>query len=203
VTLLALPAHRTVTDTTLLDLALDIFADVGFEGASVRELCRRLSVSHNLVHERFGSKDQLWQAAVAHGFQELAVTLASAAAHAPPDPLDRLRAVLTRYVEAIAARPALIRIINHEATHPGPRLDHLYRVYLRPAHNVSDAALRLLEEEGRAHRIPAATLHFLVGHGAGGLASLPDLAGRFSPTDPDPLTQARNAVDLILRGILI
>jgi hypothetical protein len=32
---------------------------------------------------------------------------------------------------------------------------------------------------------------------------LPDLAGRFSPTDPDPLTQARDAVDLILRGILI
>ena len=89
-TLLALPAHRTLTDTTLLDLALDIFADVGFEGASVRELCRRLNVSHNLVHERFGSKDQLWQAAVAHGFQELAVTLASAAAQAPPDPLDRL-----------------------------------------------------------------------------------------------------------------
>lgn len=195
-------APRTVDDATLLELALDVFADVGYEGASVREVCRRLEVSHNLVHERFGSKEQLWHAAIDHGFRELAQTLADAAQAVPADPLVRLRAVLVRYVEAIAARPALIRIIQDEAGHPGPRLDHVFDHYLRPAHAVADAALRLLEEQGRAHRIPAATLHFLVGHGAGGLASLPALAGRFGEEDPDPVSQARDAVDLILRGIL-
>lgn len=197
-----MPPTRSVDDATLLDLALDVFADAGYDGASVREVCRRLGVSHNLVHERFGSKERLWLAAVDHGFRALAVTLAEAANAAPPDPFDRLRAILVRYVEAMAERPALIRIINHEATHPGPRVEHLFRTYLRPAHDVADAALRLLEQQGRARRIPAATLHFLVGHGAGGLASLPELAGRFEPDGPDPVTQARDAVDLILRGIV-
>ena len=43
----------------LLPLALEAFADLGYEGASLRSLCRRLEVSHNLLHQRFGSKDQL------------------------------------------------------------------------------------------------------------------------------------------------
>jgi len=194
--------NRRISDAALLDAALEEFGDQGFEGTSVRALCRRLEVSHNLVHERFGTKDDLWRYAVAHGFTALAVELAAVASAAPDDPYDRLRAILIRYVELTAARPALIRIINYEAMHPGERLDHLYSTYLRPAHQVADAALRLLEHQGRARRIPAATLHFLVGHGAGGLASLPALAGRFDASDPDPVTQATAAVDLVLRGIL-
>lgn len=191
------------TDSDLLDAALDEFADQGFDGASVRSLCRHLAVSHNLMHERYGTKEELWRQAVAHGFSALAVSLVEAAAASPADPYDRLRAILVRYVQLTAERPALIRIINYEAMHPGPRLEHLYTTYLQPAHEVADAALRLLEQQGRARRIPAATLHFLIGHGAGGLASLPALAGRFDDGDPDPLTQATAAVDLVLRGILV
>lgn len=198
-----MPPARTVTDEVLLDQALVVFAEEGFEGMSVRHLCRQIGVSHNLVHERFGTKDQLWRAAIAHGFTSLAVELAESAAAAPDDPLDRLRAILIRYVEATAQRPSLIRIINYEAMHPGPRLDHLFKMYLQPAHAIADAALRLLQEQGRAHRIPAATLHFMIGHGAGGLASLPALAGRFDAADPDPVEQAREAVELVLRGILL
>lgn len=198
-----MPPARQLSDVDLFDAALEEFAEEGFEGMSVRNLCRRLGVSHNLVHERHGSKDQLWNRAIAHGFQSLAITLVEAAAASPPDPLARLRAILVRYVQATAERPSLIRIINYEAMHPGPRLDHLFTTYLHPAHQVADAALRLLEEQGRAHRIPAATLHFMIGHGAGGLASLPALAGRFNSDDPDPVDQATAAVDLVLRGILL
>lgn len=196
------PGDRHPDDATIFDAALVEFAEQGFDGASVRSLCRRLEVSHNLIHERYGTKDDLWRLAVDHGFSTLAGALIEAAAERPADPYERLRAILIRYVEVTAERPELIRIINYEAIHPGERLDHLFVNYLEPAHRVADAALRLLEAAGRAHRIPAATLHFLIGHGAGGLASLPALAGRFAPDDPDPVTQATDAVDLVLRGIL-
>lgn len=59
----------------LLPLALATFADLGYEGASMRDLCRRLGVSHNLLHQRFGSKDRLWYTAVDHGFSALATDL--------------------------------------------------------------------------------------------------------------------------------
>ena len=194
----------TVTDGDLLDLALDAFADGGYEGTSVRELCRRLGVSHNLVHERYGSKEQLWYAAIDHGFRRLASELAAAAMSVSTgDELDRLRAILVRYVEVTAERPALIRIINTEAARPGGRLDHVYDEYIRPAHEVADAVLRSLERAGRVRRLSPAALHFLVGHGAGGMVSLPALAGRF-PGDHGSLTdQARQAVDVVLRGITL
>jgi AcrR family transcriptional regulator len=193
-----------VSEAALLDLALDAFADAGYEGTSVRELCRRLGVSHNLVHERHGSKEQLWYAAIDHGFRRLASELTAAAGAGPGgDELETLRAILVRYVEATAERPALIRIINQEAARPGGRLDFVYENYIRPAHEVADAVLRDLEAAGRLrNRLSPAALHFLVGHGAGGMVSLPALSGRF-PGDHGTLTdQAREAVDVVLRGLV-
>jgi TetR/AcrR family transcriptional regulator len=201
-----LAVATVVSDGALLDLALDAFADGGYEGTSVRELCRRLGVSHNLVHERYGSKELLWYAAIDHGFRRLAADLAAAATAAlavSSDEIDALRAILVRYVEVTAERPALIRIINQEAARPGGRLDHVYEQYIRPAQDVADAVLRSLEAQGRARRISPAALHFLVGHGAGGVVSLPALASKF-PGDHGSLTdQAREAVDVVLRGIVV
>lgn len=192
----------TADGDRLLDLALEAFADRGYDGMSVRELCRRVGVSHNLVHERYGSKQAFWYAVVDRGFRTLAEDLAVAAAGAGEDELAQLRAILVRYVEVTAAQPALIRVINQEAAHPGPRLDHIHERYIRPAHAVADTILRRLERDGRARRIPAAMLHFLVGHGAGGLVSLPALAAKWTGPDEPPLVeQARQAVDVVLAGI--
>jgi TetR/AcrR family transcriptional regulator len=191
-----------VSEGELLDVALDAFADSGYDGTSVREVCRRLGVSHNLVHERYGSKERLWYAAVDHGFRALAGELAAAAQATEGDELDRLRAILVRYVEVTLERSALIRIINAEAARPGERLDHIYDTYIRPAHEVADVVLHGLATDGRARPVAPAVLHFLIGHGAGGIVSLPALAGRF-PGEPGTLTeQARAAVDVVLRGIV-
>lgn len=192
-----------VSECELLDLALESFANRGYDGTSVRDVCRRLGVSHNLVHERYGSKEALWYAAIEHGFHTLAAQLALAAQDTEGDELDRLRAILIRYVEVTAQKPALIRVINHEAARPGGRLDHVYDRYIKPAHQVADVLLRDLAGKGRARAVSPATLHFLVGHGAGGIVSLPALAGRF-PGEHGSLTdQAREAVDVVLRGIAV
>ena len=192
-----------VSDTDLLDLALDAFADHGYDGTSVREVCRRLGVSHNLIHERFGSKERLWYAAIEHGFRTLTNELATAAQEEPGDELDRLRAILVRYVEVTAQRPAMIRVINHEAARPGSRLDHVYDLYIRPAHQIADLVLRDLAAAGRARPVSPAVLHFLVGHGAGGIVSLPALAERFPGGEGSLTDQAREAVDVVLRGIVL
>jgi AcrR family transcriptional regulator len=193
-----------VTDDDLLDLALDAFADGGYEGTSVRELCRRLGVSHNLVHERYGSKEQLWYAAIDYGFQRLTSQLEAAAAGGDGlDALDRLRNVLVRYVEVTVERPALLRIVNHEAARPGGRLDHVYERYLRPAYQVAGTLLRQLERAGRVRHVSPATLHFLVSHGAGAMVSLPALAGRFPGSRGSLADQAEEAIDVVLRGMLV
>ena len=50
--------------------ALRAFATHGYDGVSVNALSRELGVSHNLLHQRFGSKLALWHAAVDWGFGE-------------------------------------------------------------------------------------------------------------------------------------
>ena len=57
-------AEESVDRTEILDAALRAFARHGLEGVSVRTLNRELGVSHNLIYQRFGSKDDLWRAAV-------------------------------------------------------------------------------------------------------------------------------------------
>jgi AcrR family transcriptional regulator len=200
-----LPRRPDYSEDALLDLALDAFADGGYRGTSVRQVCRALGVSHNLVNERYGSKEKLWYAAVDHGFRTLASALADAAMHETGDQLDRLRAILLRYVEATAQRPALIRIINTEAAGgagSSERLQFIFERYIEPAHLVADVVLRELEQAGRARRLSPAALHFLIGHGAGGMVSLPALAGQFSSDQRSLTEQAREAVDVVLRGIL-
>ena len=92
--------------------------------------------------------------------------------------------------------------MNQEAALGGPRLDYIFANYVSPAHYVADVVLRTLEDSGRARRISPAALHFLIGHGAGGVVSMPALAAKFGGDRRSLIAQAREAVDIVLAGIL-
>src|ERR1700757_5170575 len=64
-------ASDAVPIEEILDKALIMFATVGYDGMSLRTLNRELGVSHNLIYQRFGTKDELWRAAVDYGFGRL------------------------------------------------------------------------------------------------------------------------------------
>ena len=189
----------------LLPLALEAFADLGYEGASMRDLCRRLGVSHNLLHQRFGSKDGLWYAAVDHGFQALASNLVVASdADEYDDDLERLRFLMIRWLELTAASPALVKIINQEAATGGVRLDYMFDRYIWPVTKTVSGFLRRLEGQGRVRHLDAGTWHFLMVHGAGGPLSLRALAKRFGgePVTPEDVRRyAVEVVDVLLSGI--
>jgi AcrR family transcriptional regulator len=48
----------------ILARGLTAFAELGYDGASVRVLARRLGVSHNFINDRFGSKGRFWRAVI-------------------------------------------------------------------------------------------------------------------------------------------
>lgn len=185
----------------LLPLALEAFADLGYEGASMRALCRRLGVSHNLLHQRFGSKERLWYAAVDHGFTALASDLVTDPAD---DDLDRLRFLMVRWLELAAVSPALTKIINQEAATGGPRLDYMFDTYISPVTKNITRFLRRLERQGRVRRLHPGTWYFLVVHGAGGPLHLRALAERFGnePAAADVHRYAVEVVDGLLSGLV-
>jgi TetR/AcrR family transcriptional regulator len=191
----------------VLDAALEAFADRGYEGTSVRELARGLGVSHNLIPQRIGTKEQLWGAAVDRGFGQLAAELAQ-----PLDPADdvdelsRLRATVARFIEVNAARPALLRIISREAISRGPRFDHLFDRYIAPVRDFGADLLARLEAAGDVRTGSVALVYFFMTHGAGGAVALPALAerlgGSVDPADADAVrAHARAATELLFDGL--
>lgn len=188
-------------DAALLDAALRSFADRGYDGTSVRELARDLGVSHNLIPQRFGTKEQLWYAAVEHGFGTLFVDMLTVLEDPADDPLDRLEAMVVRFVESNATNPSLLRIINQEAANPGPRLDHLFDTYIGPVQHLGQALLDELHDAGRIRTKDVGLVYFLMMNGAGGPLALPALAARFGRPVTDPHAHAVTAVEVLFAGL--
>ena len=81
------------SDDEVLSSALTAFAAVGYEAMSIRSLARELDLSHGALNQRFGSKDQLFAAAVDHGFGDLIRAMEHHLAELPEadGPSDALR----------------------------------------------------------------------------------------------------------------
>ena len=92
----------------ILGAALRAFATHGYEGESVRTLNRGLGVSHSLINERFGSKQDLWYATVDWAFEPLVTKLATSAFDPTlTDPLDQLRIYIRTFLQHSAEHPEL------------------------------------------------------------------------------------------------
>ncbi|WP_407333905.1 TetR/AcrR family transcriptional regulator [Enterovibrio sp. 27052020O] len=50
------------TKCLILHVAADMFAELGFERVSLRNISEKAGVSHSLIRYHFGSKEQIWQA---------------------------------------------------------------------------------------------------------------------------------------------
>jgi AcrR family transcriptional regulator len=171
----------------------------------VRTLNRELGVSHNLIHQRFGSKQALWFAAVDRAFGQQVTELATAFDPTLTDPLDQLNYAIRRFVHYNAERPELLGLMNIEARIDSERLDYIYDNYVAPALAPLGLLLDHLRANGRIRPISLRTLFFLIAHGAVAPFTLAPLARRFDDTDPlDPdqvAEQAALTADVITSGL--
>jgi len=193
---------RQISDEALFESALSAFAEDGYDGASMRALCRRLEVSHNMLNKRYGSKEALWFAAVDHGFRGLVDDLADAIVEAGDDPLDQLRSAILRFVSVTRARPALIRILHQESARPGPRYDFLFERYVGPINEVGLRSLKTLQAEGRVRPGPVSTAFFhLVTYGLGVMTSHPEALQFLGDADASPEDADLLGIDMVLDGL--
>jgi len=82
---------RAVRSEQLLELAGELFAQRGFQAASMDELARRAGVSKPVIYDHFGSKEQLFATCVRRTGEILAERVAKAVRE-ESDPRARLRA---------------------------------------------------------------------------------------------------------------
>ena len=192
---------RVVDDSELLDLLLGAFADLGFDGTSVRAICRHLGVSHNMIHRRYESKDVAWKAAVDHAFERLtALLLAPLQEDLPRE--EMMRAIMRRWVDATIEQPSLARIIHQESARPGPRFSYMYDRYIGPIQELARANFAEVQRDGEVRPGPiVAAYFFLTTWGIGGIASSQGLAAIAGAPGDDPRQAAYEAIEIVIDGL--
>ena len=143
-------ADGEATRETILNAALEAFAEAGYEAMSVRALARGLGVSHNLIHHHFESKRQLWYDAIDFGLGRKASEVRQfleIPESSTQEVIAGFREATRRFILLGAHFPAIPRILLHEFAEGGERLDYIYSQHMQP---LVEGAIRFLERLGDA-----------------------------------------------------
>jgi AcrR family transcriptional regulator len=98
------PYHHANLKQNLLDAAVDLLAEVGPQGFTLREVARRAEVSHNAPYRHFQDKDDLLAAMAAEGFDRLTASMNEALVEGK-SAMERLRLAGRGYVKFALGSP--------------------------------------------------------------------------------------------------
>jgi TetR/AcrR family transcriptional regulator, regulator of cefoperazone and chloramphenicol sensitivity len=149
------------TETRLLEAAGRVFAEKGFDSATVRDVCERAGVKNiGAVNYYFRSKENLYEAAVRNAFR------CRMARATPPEwpvgtpPAVKLRQFIRGAVKSMLddfAEPWQMQLLMRELTHPGPAGEGIIRDFMRPIYERLWDILREVLPPGTDER----TLHLI------------------------------------------
>lgn len=143
------------TAERILDVAEEVFADKGFEGATLRDVAGRVGIRIPSLYNHFASKDRLYAAVLERGIAPVLRTLAVSAVD---DQQSRSR-ILEDTLAVLAERPNLPRLVLHETLAGGQHLRTMLAEWLSP---VLLQAQTLVESGPAAKRWEPAQLPHLV-----------------------------------------
>ncbi len=137
--------------TRILDAALKLFAERGYDGTSVAMVAKEADVAKPLVSYHFGSKEALWQAAVDLVYGRVRERLREAAREREELDLHGnqwLRHFLRSFMMAIRAEPAYTRLNLQEGGLYGPRLEYLVANHIKPGADMLKPLFDVLKSRG-------------------------------------------------------
>lgn len=134
------------TADSVLEAAQDLFAERGYDGASIRAITRRAGANLGAVTYHFGSKEALYHAVIASKLAPLRGRVDAAAAR-PGPPLDRITAVVEALFDHYADDPRLPRLILQQVASGRPAPPPA-RVWIRHLAGMLSALVGAGQEEG-------------------------------------------------------
>lgn len=97
-----------------MDAAIELFAEKGFEGSSIRDLAASAGVNVAMVNYYFGSKDKLFEAIVEYKASFMRGKLDEIVADNTLNELEKMDKVIESYVQKILTQPSFHRILYQE-----------------------------------------------------------------------------------------
>jgi AcrR family transcriptional regulator len=197
--------HRIVSDEEILRAAFLAYAHDGYEAMSVRRLNSDLGLSHETVRQRFGSKLELFFAALEYGIKDFFELLLVERSKLPDScsDIDELRALVASFMWTAYQRPDLGRLVNQEGAIEGVRVEHIFATGFEPLGAMVTDLLHRLVEEGVIYPTTVRDLFFTLQAGLS-----PFLLGAMSrafdpssgPLDPDE--HIKGYIDFVTRGLM-
>jgi AcrR family transcriptional regulator len=130
----------------ILKAALHVFADRGYNAASIADIGERAGIAKSVIYHHFGSKAGLFEAIVEAQTADLAEEVAAALPEDPAAP--RLRVGVDAYFNFLRSRPTVWRLLFRDP----PADPELVEVHRRLQDKRSDLLTSLLAREGSGSR---------------------------------------------------
>jgi AcrR family transcriptional regulator len=96
----------------IMNAAIALFAEKGFEGTSIRDLAAKADVNIAMINYYFGSKDKLFEALIEYKASYLRGKLEEINNDKSKSAIQKVDAVIENYVERLLSQPHYHRIIH-------------------------------------------------------------------------------------------
>ena len=188
----------------ILDYATEVFAEKGYEGASMRDLSRLSGMSLAGLYYYFDSKERLLYLIQKHTLTTIVDRL-RARLKASNDPEERIRIFVHNHVDYAVAKPKAMKVLSHEdevlKDEHAAELSAIKREYYR-------ICIAMVEDLAKAEQLKRLAQNAT----NGGVSTRTAVMGLFGMmnwlytwykprVDPDADTIARQISDIFLRGV--
>jgi len=120
-----------LTRERILDAAEALFAEHGYEGATLRHVAGRVNLRTPSLYNHFDSKESLYAAVLERDLSPVLLLLVEYV-ESGRDVEDANEEIIPVLMKILAERPALPRLLQHETLSGGQRLTPMLREFLVP-----------------------------------------------------------------------
>ncbi len=98
----------------IMEAAINLFAEKGFEGTSIRDLAAKADVNVAMVNYYFGSKEKLFEAIIEHKAGYMRNNLTEMEKDDSISEIEKIDQLIESYVNRILSQPGFHRILYQE-----------------------------------------------------------------------------------------
>lgn len=192
------PERVSLKREEILKAAARTFGEVGYSATDVNRIAQAAGITKGTVYHYFGSKEDLFLAAVDFEANRLRLFVLEAA-DACDDSLDELGAAVYAYLRFFQENPFVVELFIEERSTFKDRKKHTYFIHRDMTLPRWYQLLDKLRDEGRVRAVDPRELISVLSDTLYGTV----FTNYFAGTKLTAAEQANQILDVILRGILV
>ena len=176
-------ANSPDLELAILDAAIELFGDRGFDGVSLSQIAGQAGADVGLTRYYFGSKADLWEAAIGRLAELFGTEMSKAKMPEAGSKTDNLKAVIRTFVEASARWPQVSRIIVFDGNKADARGQFIANRLVKPFYELLSKFIKDAKAEESIPNVSDRTIFFMITHGGSFPMALPALTNEIPGGD--------------------